>query len=71
MEEGRKAKVEITATDMPFGGHWIIELKPNGDAADVTITENSEVYNILVRMMSKFIFGDDTTIREYLKNLQQ
>jgi len=70
LEENRKAKVEITGKDLPFGGHWIIELRENGNATDVTITENGEVYNILFRVMSKFVFGHDTTIREYLKNLR-
>ncbi|MGH9949641.1 MAG: SRPBCC family protein [Pyrinomonadaceae bacterium] len=69
LEDKKKAKVEITGQDLQFGGHWIIELNGKGDATEVTITENGEVYNALFRVMSKFIFGHDATIKQYLHYL--
>lgn len=69
LEDKKKLMVEITGKDLPFGGHWLIELNGARNSTEVTITENGEVYNALFRFMSKFVFGHDATIKDYLRNL--
>ena len=55
----------IMNKDLPFGGSWTYELKPNGNRTELTITENGEVYNPLFRFMSKYIFGHESTLKKY------
>lgn len=40
-----------------FGGTWTIEIAPSSRGSRVTITERGEVYNVVFRTLSKFVFG--------------
>ena len=54
---------------LPFGGTWTYEITPAGAGSLLTITEDGEVYNPVFRFMSRFIFGHESTIAEYMAAL--
>jgi uncharacterized protein YndB with AHSA1/START domain len=53
-----------------FGGTWTIEIVPSGSGSRVTITERGEVYNVLFRTLSKFVFGYTGTMESCLEALK-
>ena len=56
----------------PFGGTWTYRIAPAvSGGSDLTITEDGEVYNVIFRFMSRFVFGHAATIDAYLKNLDR
>jgi hypothetical protein len=59
----------IADPNLPFGGSWTYEVAPNGNGAELTITENGEVYNPLFRFVSRFIMGHKATIEKYQQDL--
>ncbi|HEX4562597.1 MAG TPA: SRPBCC family protein [Gemmatimonadales bacterium] len=68
--------VELVTTiadkSLPFGGSWTYVLAPAGpDSTTLRITENGEVYNVIFRFMSRFVFGQAATIERYLKDVQK
>lgn len=66
----RRLVVRIAAdANLPFGGSWTYEIGNSGSGATLKITENGEVYNVLFRFMSRFVFGHSATIETYLKGL--
>jgi hypothetical protein len=67
--------VELTTViadkSLPFGGSWTYVLVPAGpDSTTLRITEDGEVYNVVFRFMSRFVFGHAATIDRYLKDVQ-
>jgi uncharacterized protein YndB with AHSA1/START domain len=69
-EPPRKLVARIADQGLPFGGKWIYEIEPDGDAASrVTITEAGSVYNPIFRFVSRFIMGHTATIDGYLRAL--
>jgi len=54
---------------MAFGGSWTFELTAAPGGTRLRITENGEVYNVIFRFMSKFVFGHTASIRDYLQGL--
>lgn len=60
----------INDAGLPFGGEWVYQIAPSGNQSVVTITENGEVYNPIFRFVSKYIMGHDTSLKEYMKYLQ-
>lgn len=50
-----------------FGGTWTIDIVPAGSGSRVTITERGEVYNVVFRTLSKFVFGHTATIESCLE----
>ena len=64
-------ETRIMNKDLPYGGYWTIQLEQAEGGTLVTITEHGEVFNPLFRFMSKYIFGHDTTIKQYLDNLSK
>jgi uncharacterized protein YndB with AHSA1/START domain len=62
---------EIADTDLPFGGRWIYELKASGQATELTITEQGQVYNPVFRFISRFVMGHTATIDAYLRDLEK
>ena len=60
----------IDGTDLAFGGTWTYRIQPAPGGSDLTITEDGEVYNVIFRFMSKFVFGHHATMDAYLTNLQ-
>lgn len=68
--------VELTTViadkSLPFGGSWTYVLAPAGpDSTTLRITENGEVYNVIFRFMSRFVFGQATTIEKYLQDVRK
>jgi uncharacterized membrane protein len=61
----------IANKDLPFGGSWTFELKPDEGGAQLTITENGEVYNPIFRFMSKYVFGHQATLHQYADDLSR
>ena len=61
--------VRIADPDLPFGGTWTWELRPDGAGTAVTITERGEVKNPIFRFLSRFVFGHTATIDKVLGDL--
>ena len=59
--------VRIADLDLPFGGTWTYEIAPRSGGSTLTITEDGEIYNPMFRVMSRFVFGYESTITSYLK----
>ena len=71
MEEvpGQKLVTRIMDRDLGYSGSWTYEFFPTQSGTRVRITENGEVSNILFRFMSRFVFGQTSTMETYLKAL--
>lgn len=52
-----------------FGGTWTLEFESIASGTRLTITEEGHVYNPLFRFLGKYVFGQDTTLRTFLKTL--
>lgn len=60
----------IASESLPFGGTWTVEIVPASSTdSEVRITEDGEVYNVIFRFLSRFVFGYTGTIETYLRNL--
>jgi uncharacterized protein YndB with AHSA1/START domain len=70
MERPRVLVSRIANRDLPFGGTWTYEIKPEGNGSRLTITEDGEIYNPLFRFMARFVLGYDATMRAYLAALE-
>jgi hypothetical protein len=66
---GEKLVVKIADDDLPFGGSWTYEFSAIADGCRVRITEDGEVKNPVFRFLSRFVFGYNTTIDVYLRDL--
>ena len=54
-----------------FGGTWTIEIAPIPTGSRVTITERGEIYNVVFRALSKFVFGYTGTMESCLAAAQK
>lgn len=61
--------VRIADQGLPFGGTWTFEILPVGDGAEVRISEDGEIYNVIFRFMARFFFGYTASIEGYLRDL--
>jgi uncharacterized protein YndB with AHSA1/START domain len=68
-EPPRLLVLRIADPDLPFGGTWTYEITPTSGGSTLTITENGEIYNPLFRVMSRFVFGYEGTLKAYLDSL--
>ena len=59
----------IRDTDLGYSGQWTYSFTPENGGTRVTIREDGEVSNVLFRFMSRFIFGQTSTIDSYLTSL--
>ena len=60
----------IAGENLPYGGAWTIEIAPASSTdSEVRITEDGEVYNVIFRFLSRFVFGHSGSIEAYLRNL--
>lgn len=66
----RRLVARIVDEGLPFGGRWTYEVSPDGDGARLRITEAGEVYHPVFRFMSRFVFGHEGTIRDYLQGVE-
>lgn len=59
----------IRDTDLGYAGQWTYTLSPENGGTRVTIREDGEVSNVLFRFVSRYIFGQASTIDSYLTSL--
>ncbi len=60
----------IAGDNLPFGGTWTIEIAPAYlTGSEVRVTEDGEIYNVIFRFLSRFVFGYAGSIEAYLRNL--
>ena len=69
LEPNTRMVTRIADPNLPFGGSWTFDLKPNGSGTDLTITEAGEVYNVFFRTMQKLFFSPTKTIETYQDDL--
>lgn len=72
MEEAKpvsRVVTRIADTSQGFGGSWTFLIQPNGSGSTLTLTENGEIYPPVFRFMSKFVFGQYTSLETYAANL--
>jgi Polyketide cyclase / dehydrase and lipid transport len=55
---------------LPFGGTWTYRIAPAPGGSTLTITEDGEVYNVVFRFLSRFVFGYYGTMDGFIKNLK-
>lgn len=61
---------KIRDTNLGFGGKWTYTFTPENGGTRLTIREDGEVSNVLFRFMSRYVFGQTSTIDTYLRSLQ-
>ena len=66
-----RLRVRIADPDLPFGGTWTYELRPEGPGTRLRITEHGEVYNPVFRFVSRFVFGHAATIEQFLDDVER
>ena len=54
-----------------FGGTWTMEVVPTTSGSRLTITERGEVYNVIFRTLSRFVFGHTSTMDSCLAAAQK
>jgi len=59
----------IRDTDLGYSGQWTYSFTPENGGTRVTIREDGEVSNVLFRFMSRYVFGQTSTIDSYLTSL--
>jgi uncharacterized protein YndB with AHSA1/START domain len=70
-EAPRLLITRIADPALPFGGTWTYEIVPAATGSTLTITEDGEIYNPLFRVMSRFVFGYDSTMTAYLADVSK
>jgi uncharacterized membrane protein len=59
----------ILDTDLGYSGQWTYMFAPENDGTRITIREDGEVSNVIFRFMSRYVFGQTSTIDSYLTSL--
>ena len=54
-----------------FGGNWTIDITPIESGSRITITERGEVYNVVFRTLSRFVFGHTATMESCLEAVRK
>lgn len=67
----RRLVGKIADPKLPFGGTWTWVIVPERNGCTLTITEDGEIYNPLFRVMARFVFGYDGTMKRVLADLQR
>ena len=60
---------KILDTDLGYSGQWTYMFTPESGGTRVTIREDGEVSNVIFRFMSRYVFGQTSTIDSYLTSL--
>lgn len=68
-EAPRRFRMQVADPKLPFSGSWTYEVAASGEGTVVTITEDGEIGNPLMRFLSRFVFGQTSTMDAYLKAL--
>ena len=56
----------IADPELAFGGSWTYVISRADEATTLTITENGEVHNPIFRFVSRFVFGHQRSLDQYL-----
>jgi uncharacterized protein YndB with AHSA1/START domain len=70
MEPPSLIVARIDSSDLAFGGTWTYRIAAASGGSELTITEDGEVYNVIFRFMSRFVFGYHATMDAFIKSLQ-
>jgi len=65
----RRMVTRIRDTDLGYSGQWTYLFAPEDGGTRVTIREDGEVSNVIFRFMSRYVFGQTSTIDSYLTSL--
>lgn len=65
----RRLVTRIADRDLGYGGEWTYDIAPTEGGSRITITENGWVDSPLFRFMSRFVFGQTSTMEAYLRAL--
>ena len=49
-----------------FGGTWTFAISPTSSGSRLTITERGEIYNVIFRTLTRFVFGYTGTMDSFL-----
>jgi uncharacterized protein YndB with AHSA1/START domain len=67
---GERLQVRIADQGLPFGGTWTFDIAPEANGgAELRVTEDGEIYNVIFRLMARFFFGYTASIETYLRDL--
>jgi hypothetical protein len=67
----RRIVSRIADTQLAFGGTWTYEFGATPQGSTLRITENGEVYNPVFRFLSRFVFGHEATMNQFLEDLDR
>jgi len=59
----------IRDTNLGYSGQWTYTFATENGGTRLTIREDGEVSNVLFRFMSRYVFGQTSTIDSYLTSL--
>jgi len=65
----RRFSMRIADPELPFGGSWTYEVAGTAGGATVTITEDGEIGSPIMRFLSRFVFGQTSTMDAHLRAL--
>lgn len=68
-EPGRRFVTRIADHSLPYGGTWTFDLEPDGRGTKLTISEDGEVYNPILRFLARLFFSPTATIERYQADL--
>ena len=68
-DEERRLVTRIVETE-DFGGTWTSVIEPAAKGCTISITEDGEVYNPIMRVFSAWVFGHESSIEGYLAALE-
>jgi hypothetical protein len=68
-EAPRRLVSRIADTTLPYSGSWTFVLEAVPEGTRVTITEQGDVPNPILRFLSKYVFGHTKTMETYLTRL--
>jgi len=69
MDPPRRLVGRIAAEKLPFGGTWTFEVAPTAEGSTLRIIERGYVSNPFFRFMSRFVFGQTSSMEAYLRSL--
>lgn len=62
----RKLMVRIADPNLPFSGSWTYQISPATSGTVLEISENGEVHNPVFRFISRYVFGHERSIDNFL-----
>jgi hypothetical protein len=65
----RRLEIMIAEGDPDFGGRWTFELEPREGGTRLTITERGQIYNPVMRLISRYVTGHHATMESDLRQL--